>query len=182
MANVAEIYAASSALPHAYLGPATVKGSAPCARVTLALRDGTELEAEVALAFQYEPGRGDTVLCIGNEEGFYVIGVLATAGRAVMTFPGDLELRAAGELTLRGEDGVRVEGPSMQVEVGRLELAARAVSQRFHSLRQTVTDLMSLRAGKTHTVVEGSSYTRAHDATLLTKDKVSINGKAIHLG
>jgi hypothetical protein len=31
-------------------------------------------------------------------------------------------------------------------------------------------------------VVEGSSYTRAESATLLTKEKVSINGKAIHLG
>ena len=182
MANVAEIYAATSDVPHTYLGPATVKGSAPRARVSLALPDGAELEAEVALAFQYEPGEGDTVLCIGNTDGYYVIGVLASVGRAVMTFPGDLELRAAGELTLAGEDGVRVEGPRMRVEVSRLELAARAVSQRFHTLRQSVTDLMSLRAGKTHTVVEGSSYTRAHDATLLTEDKVSINGKAIHLG
>jgi hypothetical protein len=150
--------------------------------VTLRLGDGSEREARVALAFAYEPAAGDTVLAIGDENGCYVIGVLAGSGKGVLAFPGDLTVRAAGRLHLSGEEGVDIEGPHVEVRAGTLTMMARAVTERFESLKQHVVDLLSVQAGKSHTTIDGPSYTRAESATLLTKDKVTINGKAIHLG
>ena len=87
-----------------------------------------------------------------------------------------------GRLRLSGDEGVVVSGPSMQVSVGKLELVARAVVERFVSLTQRVSDMLSVQAGKSHTVVEGTSYQQAKSATMLVHEKISINGKAIHLG
>jgi len=49
-------------------------------------------------------------------------------------------------------------------------------------LRRHVRDLLSLRAGKSHTVVDGSSFSQSKSATILTEEKVTINGKEIFLG
>lgn len=187
MSNVARlkrtpppIAAAPSEKRH-HLGPAeVVRGGA--ASATVRLPDGAEHEAHVALAFTYEPATGDTVLVIGDEGGFYVIGVLAGTGRGTIAFPGDLTVRAAGRLHLAGESGVSIEGPDMSVRTGTLSILARAVTQRFESLRQHVVDLLSVQAGKSHTTIDGASFTSAESSTLLTKEKVTINGKAIHLG
>lgn len=178
MSNIAELF--PEAAGDSYLGPATVHDDGPRG-VEVELGDGARVQARVALAYGYQPAPGDVVLAIGNADGFYVIGVLATAC-ARMSFAGDVELSAGGKIRLRGEEGVAIEGPALDVNVGKLAVFARSVTERFHSLRQSVAELLSVRAGSTHTVVEGSSYTRARDATLLTKEKVSINGKAIHLG
>ena len=184
MSNVARLHRAplpEKSAPSPRLGPAEVlEGGAAVATVRLA--DGTEREARVALAFAYEPAVGDSVLVIADEEGCYVIGVLACTGKGVISFPGDLTVRAAGRLHLSGEEGVDIEGPHMAIRAGTLSVLARAVTERFESLRQHVVDLLSVQAGKSHTTVDGPTYTRAESATLLTKDKVTINGKAIHLG
>jgi hypothetical protein len=164
-----------------YLGPASVT-RVSAGSLLLSLRDGREVEARTALAFAYQPVVGDAVLALGTDE-YYVVGVLSCQGQATLAFPGDLELRAVGgRLRLTGDEGVAVTGPSMQVSVGKLELAARAVVERFVSLTQRVSDLLSVHAGKSNTVVDGASYLRAENATVLVHEKVSINGKAIHLG
>lgn len=189
MSNVARLHRdpvserrdAPPAKPPHRLGPAEVLVGGP-STVTLRLSDGEEREARVALAFAYEPAQGDTVLAIADDAGCYVIGVLAGAGKGVLTFPGDLSVRAQGRLHLSGEEGVEIDAPHVQIRTGSLGMLARAVTQRFESLRQVVVDLLSVQAGKSHTTIDGPSYTRAESATLLTKDKVTINGKAIHLG
>ncbi len=181
MSNVAQLQSLPSNLPHSYLGPAEVLAESP-ASLTLSLRDGTEVEAALALGFSYQPTVGDRVLSIGNEDGFYVIGVLTTQGTARMSFPGDVELSAGGTLRLRALQGIEIDGAEVTIRAGKLEMMARRVSQRFDSMRQRVVGLLSVQAGKTHTVVEGADYKRAESSTLLTKEKVSINGKAIHLG
>jgi hypothetical protein len=179
--NVRRLTPSAETLPAEHLGPAEVCSFAGN-EVELKLPDGRRRQAQLALAFSYSPAAGDTVLAIGNDDGAWVIGVLASEGCASLSFPGDMHIEAAGELCVRGAKGVRIEGPQLSVEVGRLEMAARAVSQRFEQLTQRVSDLLSVRAGQTHTIVHGASFTRAESSTLLTKEKVSINGKSIHLG
>jgi len=181
MTNLAHILPSSEGVPAAYLGPAEITDIAALG-VSLQLTNGDEVMAQIALAFGYQPLVGDSVLCIGNDDGHYVIGVLATQGSGRLTFQGDLELAASGTLHLRGEDGVAIEGPEVHVRAGKLEMMARAVTQRFERVRQHVSDVLSVHAGKTHTVVDGPSYTRAQSSTLLTEEKVSINGKSIYLG
>ncbi len=177
-ANAALPLGASAPL---YLGPAEVTES-HAGSLRILLSDGREVQARTALAFAYQPTAGDVVLAIGTTE-HYVVGVLSCNGQATVAFPGDLELRAVGgRLRLTGDEGVAVSGPAMQVSVGKLELAARAVVERFVSLTQRVSELLCVQAGESHTVVDGASYLRAENATVLVHEKVSINGKAIHLG
>lgn len=181
MTNVARLRPADPASAAPYLGPAEVLGCSPLS-LDVVLPDGRRVEARLALAFSYAPEVGDTVLVIAQDE-HYVIGVLAGRGKGVLAFPGDLELHAVGgALKLTGDRGVTVEGPSMRVTVGKLELVARAVTQRFESLRQRVTELLHVHAGESHTIVEGTSHLRAESASILTEQKVTLNGKAIHLG
>jgi hypothetical protein len=187
MSNVARLrideppQVSSSSPAATFLGPGEVLAVGPLG-VEVALADGRRMDARLALAFAWEPAVGDTALVIAQEEA-YVIGVLASRGKGTLAFPGDLELRAVGgSLTLAADQGVAISGRTLQVNVGKLEMVARAVTQRFDSLRQRVTDLLHVHAGESHTVVEGSSHLRAKSASILSEEKVSINGKAIHLG
>ncbi|MBI4954661.1 MAG: DUF3540 domain-containing protein [Myxococcales bacterium] len=164
------------------LGPAEVVAVGP-GRVEVALPGGVRATARLALAYLYEPAVGDEVLVIGHTAGHYVIGVLRGRGRAVLEVPGDLDVHAVGgTLRLRGDRGVCLEGREVEVRASKLELVAAAVTETFTSLRQRVSELWSVRAGQTHTVVDGSSYTQAKSAAILSEERVTINGKAIHLG
>ncbi len=181
MSNVAPILHFNQGQTLSYLGPATL-AAVDTLGVTLRLRDGTTTPATVALASPYQPTPGDTVLAIGSADGFYVIGIIDAQAAAKMVFPGDVELSAGGSLRIHAVDEIELCGQNVTVRASKLEMAAREVVQRFDKLRQRVVDLLSVQAGTTHTVVEGSSYKQAQSATLLTQEKVSINGKTIHLG
>lgn len=164
------------------LGPATITSVDPVALEARLARGGTVV-VRSALAFGYEPAVGDEVLVIGGEEGHFVIGVLASQGRAVLAFPGGLDVRAVGGvLRLAGDEGVSIESPEVAVRAGKLRMVAEAATMRFGSLAKRVRELFSVAAGQTHTVVEGSSFTQSKSATIQTEENVSINGKAIHLG
>lgn len=165
-----------------YLGPAEVAEVSP-AEILVRLPSGSLVPARPAMAFTYEPAAGDVVLVIGNAEGHYVIGVLQGTGRAVLSFPGDIEINAVnGVLDLGGDKGVRIRSSSVEVQAGKLRFLAETVVQKFSSLRQHVSDLLSVRAGQSHTVVDGAQIAQSKSSTILTEEKVTINGKSIHLG
>ena len=164
-----------------FLGPAEVCGD-DTTHVVLKLSNGHQVRARIALGYGYRPANGDSVLTIGNDDGYYIIGVLLSQNETTLQFNGDVALHAAGKLHLRGEEGVTLDGPEVRVRAGKLEMLARQATQRFERLRQRVSDLLSVEAGQSHTVVEGAHYTRAKSATLLTEEKISINGKSIYLG
>jgi Protein of unknown function (DUF3540) len=172
----------ASAPAEPYLGPAEVIAVRPAA-IVARLVHGDEVHARMALAYLYEPQVGDEVLVTGNSQGHYVIGVLRGAGKAVLTFAGDVELRASGgALRLCSDQAVTMEAPVVEVRAEKLRTVAGAVVESFASLRRHVRDLLSLRAGKSHTVVDGSSFSQSKSATILTEEKVTINGKEIFLG
>jgi hypothetical protein len=182
MSNVARLRIdAKAAGQDIHLGPAEVKRVSPH-ELEVRLLQGENVLARLALGYAYEAQPGDQVLVIGNADGFWVIGVVHTTGRAVISFPGDAEVRAGGVLTLAGDNGVAVTGPQVEVQAGKLRAIASEVVSSFQSLRQRVSELFSMHAGQTHTVVEGSSHTQAKSATILTEGKVAINGKEVHLG
>lgn len=163
------------------LGPAEVVADETTS-LRIRLKSGATVPAQLALAFGYRPTVGDSVLTIGNDDGFFIIGVLMARQEARLEFAGDVSLTASGKLKLRGMGGVELEGPEVSVRAGKLEMMARSVTQRYDRVKQRVVELLSVQAGQTHTVVDGSSYTRAENVTMRTKEKVSINGKSIHLG
>jgi hypothetical protein len=175
----ANVAAAASACD--YLGPARVVGGGPT-QVDVELPTGRRVSARLALAFAYAARVDDTMLVIGGPSGHYVIGVLSGAGVSVLEVPGDIELRAGGELRLAAERGVRVDAPVVEMRSAKLDVIADTVVHTFTSLRQRVRELLSIHAGSAHTVVEQTAYSQAENVTMLTKDKMTLNGKAIHLG
>ena len=182
MSNVAAIQRERPDPARLYLGPADVLEARP-AEVDVRMPAGGRATAQLALAYSYEPRPGDVVLVISHGDGCYVIGVLHGTGRAVLSIPGDVELRAVGGvLKLAGDKGLELESPDVLLRAGKLRVMADAVVQRFTSLRQRVVDLVSLQAGRSHTVVDGTSYSQSKSAAILTEEKVTINGREIHLG
>lgn len=188
MANTASIdrHARSAERPFGlsavdYLGPAIVV-EAQGAAITIDI-GGQRVAARLALASPYEPIEGDTLLVIGGPGGHYAIGVLDGAGRTVLAVPGDVDLHAVGgTLRLTGDKGVQIDGDAIEVRSSKLQLIAGAVVEKFTTVYQRVSEMLSVRAGERRTVVEGASLERAKSATILTEETVSINGKQVHLG
>jgi hypothetical protein len=166
--------------PH--LGPAVVSRVLASGEVEVRLSTGKVATALSAVAFSYEPVADDVVLVIGDESAFYVIGVLAGRGKATIEAHGDLEIRAAGKVHIAAGEGVVLQGPEVAVQADKLRMVAGAVTQTFGSLYRRVTELLATHAGQRHTVVEGTSHEQAKSATILTEEKMTINGKAIYLG
>jgi hypothetical protein len=181
MSNVARLRIEETADKGLYLGPATVAAVRP-AEIEVDLPRGGKVHARLALAYAYEPAPGDEVLVIGNEEGHWIIGVVRGRGPAVLHFPADAEIRAGGTLRIAADRGVDISSPELTVTTKKIRMIASEVVQAFTTLRQRVTELLSVQAGQTHTIVEGSSHSQSKSATILTEEKVSINGKEVHLG
>jgi hypothetical protein len=165
-----------------YLGPGRVT-AAEGGTVTVELPDGQAASVVMALALPYEPVVGDTLLVIARGESSYAIGVLHGTGRTVLSLPGDIELHAReGALSLSGDRGVEIRGPELAVETGKIRMMADTVVQKFTSVYQRVSALFSLHANEAHTVVDRTSFTKAKNATILTEETVTVNGKQILLG
>jgi hypothetical protein len=164
-----------------YLGPAEVKRAAPGA-VTVVLPDGREAPAGNALAFPYEPAEGDTLLVIGKGDAFWVIGVIRGAGRSVLSMPGDVDLHAGGALRLSAEKGVVIKAPEVEVYADKLRTIAGSVVERFTSVYKRVSELYSVHAGQSHTLVDDAMYTQSKSAAIVTEETVTINGSEIHIG
>lgn len=164
-----------------YLGPGKVVQAQGTA-VEVELPSGHREKARLALAYAYESCIGDSVLVIGNADGYWVIGVIHGQGPAVIRFPADAELSAGGTLRITADRGVEVRAQDFSVTTQKIRMIASEVAHSFKTLRQRVQELLSVQAGQTHTVVEGSMHSQAKSATILTEEKVSINGKEVHLG
>lgn len=181
MSNVARLKIDEQPEEAMYLGPAKVV-EARALDVDIELPNSQQKRARLALAYAYEARVGDEVLVIGNPDGHWIIGVINGQGPAILRFPADAELSAGGSLRITADQSVEVQARDFSVMTQKIRLMATEAAQTFKSLRQRVHELLSVQAGQTHTVVEGSMHSQAKSATILTEEKVSINGKEVHLG
>ncbi len=163
------------------LGPAEIVEVTP-ASVRARLSSGDVVGAELALAFTYQPAIGDVALVVGDGRSHYVIGILKGSGKTTLDLPGDVDLRASGKLRLLSDQAVEIAAPTVSLASRKLDMIAGAVAQRFKTVRQRVTELLSVHAGEQHTIVEGSAHSQSKRASILTEDKVTINGREVHLG
>jgi hypothetical protein len=181
MPNVARLRIEDKPDAPMYLGPATVVQPGAL-EVDVELPRGNRERARLALAYAYEACVGDEVLVIGNDDGFWIIGIIHGKGPAVLRFPADAELSAGGTLRITADRGVDIRAQDFSVTTQKIRMIASEVAHSFKTLRQRVQEVLSVQAGQTHTVVEGSMHSQAKSATILTEEKVSINGKEVHLG
>ncbi len=165
------------------LQPATVTALHADGSLDVRFADEGTGTARMALPIPYRACVGDSLLTIRDAEACWVIGVVAGAGRVDLELPGDVSIRAVGgALRLGADREVRIEAPELSVTARKVAMVADAVVQRFATLRQRVLEVMDVHAGESRTTVDGTAYTQATNATVLTREAVVINGKAIHLG
>jgi hypothetical protein len=184
MSNVAVLKSERSApaVARDYLGPAVVT-AVGSGDLEARLPSGAKVVAELALAFPYRPVVDDVVLVIGRGDSHYVIGVLRGSGETALQFEGDVSLRAVrGKLHLAGDEGVQVEGRELEILVGAFKVVADSMVQKLASAYQRVTGLLSVRAGESQAIVDGTMTSKAKDGVILTEEKMTINGKQIYLG
>lgn len=164
-----------------YLGPATVTGVRGL-RPLVTLPSGEEVVAEMALAFPYNPTRGDNLLVIGKDGKHYAIGVLTGKGETSLRFQGDVNLEAVGgKLRLVSDEKVLVRSPIMEVQVEKVRTFAETIVNKATNIFQNVREMVSTRAGEKHDLIAGDVHTHADRATITTKGVTTINGKEVHL-
>jgi hypothetical protein len=82
---------------------------------------------------------------------------------------------------LRGEQ-LRAIWSRASLTSVRLELNARDVRTKLHTVLQDIEGTLSVKAGQVRQWVRGSSYTQAERSELLVRQDVRIDGKSINLG
>src|SRR5262245_13199909 len=164
-----------------YLGPARVLQVADN-QLLLELSDARAW-GQTALAYPYQPEPGDTVLAVGHEDQWYVIGVLEGKGVTTFTAPGDLRLLAPrGKIELMSADGVNICSTAVQVVADRVEITARVVLEKFVSACRWVTGLFQVRAGQLLANVNETYRLKAERIVERASEDVHIDGRKIHLG
>ncbi len=162
-----------------YIGPAVVTLVAR-ERVRISL-PGREEWARLALAYPYQPQRGDVVLALGGDE-LFVVGVLEGKGPVRLSFPGDVEISAGGDLRLRAGRGMELSGPGVVVKTDRFELIARVAFSTVLRAYLRVKEALCVQAGSARTTVDGHYTLRARGINQRADDDVRIDGRQIHLG
>jgi hypothetical protein len=168
----------------AYLGPATVvRAGGRTVVVGLANAPGAEVRAQLAFTFPYEPQVGDSLLVMGQDDGFYAVGVLGGSGKASLEFHGDVDVRAfGGTLRLASDETVEIEAPRITLRAGVLRTLAQSISEKADQMHRWVRGLLAVRAGKSRRTIDGEDSTRCQDSVTLAKDTVKIDGDQLHLG
>lgn len=137
--------------------------------------------ATLALATPYDPAVGDVVLVIGDED-CWVIGVLKAHRRAVLSVPGDLEIKAGGRVRIHGETAVELTGPTVTVRADRFETVAQAAFQRFMNSYSWVKGVLQTTTGRLRTLVDETATLQAGRIVEKAREDVSIDGQKIRLG
>ena len=136
-----------------------------------------------AFAMPYQPRPDDSVLVIGQESGWYVIGVLKGTGPMTLTAPGDVTIAAPnGRIELTAGKGVRVRGPLVQMVADSIEVSAKTVFEKFAQATRWVKGAFQLRAGRVRTAVKTTYRVDAGRIAQNASSDVRIDGEKIHLG
>lgn len=163
------------------LSPVPVTESAP-GKVRVLTEEG-EVWAGNALAFPYQPERGDLVLAIGQQGKWFVIGVLKAKGAMHFQFPADAVFSAPrGEITLKAAKGLELHSPNVRLRAGKLELIARSVIEKADTAWRWIKGLMQVRAGRERTDIDEISQTTAKRFLVKAKEDVKLDGDKIYLG
>jgi hypothetical protein len=164
-----------------YLGPARI-AKIDGDRVLLAFPD-QHVWAVLAVAMPYQAALEDVVLAIGQDEAWYVIGVLKASGDTVLRVNGNLKLEAPnGKIELKSGEEISLMSVNVRVIADRLEVVARAVAEKFQTASRWVKELFHMRAGSVHAQVKETYRVQAGRIAERAAGDVHIDGKKIHLG
>ncbi len=151
-------------------------------RIVISMQD-REVPATLAIAYPYQPVEGDLVLAIGQDEKYFVIGVIQGTGKCRFTAPGDIEFNAPrGQISLLSSRGVQIQGPQVSIKANKFEVLARSVMEKFGEVTRWISGTCQLRAKRMRSVIEEKYSLRAGRIVQRAKKDVRIDGKKINLG
>jgi hypothetical protein len=164
-----------------YIGPARViEIEAERIRVRIQERG---VWASMAMGLEYEPEVGDQLLVLGQEEAYYIVGILHGTGTLTLSSAGNIHIRAPqGSIDLFAREGVNVRAARFNLKVKRLEILAQVTIEKCNRAVRWVRDCFQLRAGRMRTVVKEEYQVRADRIAEWAKRDVKIDGNKIHLG
>jgi hypothetical protein len=163
------------------LAPATVL-EAHGRKLTVLTPEG-EVSAENALAFPYQPVKGDVLLVIGQGESHYAIGLIAAQGDMTIAFPAGAVFAAPrGEIKFKSGKAIDLHSPNVRLRAGKLEMVAKSISEVVDNAYRTVRKLFKLDAGRVHTTVEETAQTNAGRYVVKARQDVKMDGEKIYLG
>jgi hypothetical protein len=164
-----------------YLGPARI-ADVQKQRVRLAFPD-QQVWAQMALAFHHQPRPGDVVLAIGQDESWFVIGVLEARGDTVLRVPGNLRLEAPnGKIELCSAEEITLASGRIRMLADRLELVASMLYEKFSTATRWVMELFHLRVGAFRTQVRSTYRLKAERIDERAEKDIHLDGDKIHLG
>lgn len=166
------------------LGPATVREVGAVRVGVTRASDGQELEAELALAFLYQPVVGDVLLVISQEGAHYAIGVLYAQGTAGIAVQGDLALHAVGgKLKLVGDEGVVLHtAGEATLSAKSIKTVAGKLVERLGSVTRWVSGHVSLKAAEVTRMIDGTETTHSKRSYHLAEEQIKIDSHEVHLG
>lgn len=149
----------------------------------LLVDDGhTTAWATSALAYPYDAEPGNVLLVACNPKQWYVIGVLNQSDTLRIATRGDIEFQARGQIRFTSRDGVCLEAPSIHLKTKHLSAVAESAVQHFDTLRTTVREVLSVKAGELRNLVRGRYRLKAARIDERATDDVNIDGRKINLG
>jgi len=140
-----------------------------------------EVTATNALAYPYQPVRGDQLLVAEGDDDCFIIGVLKGRGRPRLEGE-NVSLRARGRLRLSAGDRVSFDSPTAKLtgHDGIAIHAHHAVKQSAR-LTQRILDRIETLARDYDQVIEQGWTHHARAITAKVKNTFYINGGRIHL-
>ena len=163
------------------LTPATVLEAT--GRKLVVLTPEGAVTAENALAFPYQPVKGDSLLVIGRDDHWYAIGVLQAQGDMLVAFPANATFAAPrGEIKFKSGMGVEMHAPNVRLRAGKLELVAKTISETADNVYRRIRKLLKLDAGSSQTNVEETAHTKCGRYVVKAKQDVKMDGDKIYLG
>jgi hypothetical protein len=163
-----------------YLGPARVRGVMDAA-ILVEINGGLE-RATLALAYPYLPALDDTVLVLGQDDRFYVFGILDGHGVTRLDFPGDVELRAAGRIRLESRVGLDLDSDRITLRAERLDMVVRTVTEQFVTLYRRIEETLRTVAGREKKTIENESTLHAGRIVRKAEGDIIMDGEQIKLG
>lgn len=164
-----------------YLGSATVTRSVGDRIEVTCDELGDGVVAKSALAFPYQPVRGDELLVIGDRGACFIIGVLEGRGRPRLE--GErVSVRAGGTLRLSGGRGVSLTASTAQLAADRdVVLQSHHAIKESARLCQRILDTVETLSRDYDQVIADGWVHHARRITAKVKKTFYINGGRIHL-
>ena len=165
------------------VGPARVLEVLPDGRPRLQLLAGDcrRVVADWAIPFRYDPAAGDLLLTMSHGARAWVTGIVSGRGASRLTFAGEVELAADGELTASAAGGVRITAPEVVTEARVVECESEETVQRIDEMDTTVEQELEERAGSCERTIDGDDDQLAARHGTVARRRVKIDGELLRL-